>query len=221
MADQLAFLIEACARFDAGSARHSKQIAVALRVLLHDAGRNSHSVLAQIRKLYETRWLDSAGPINERNLITTMNLTMMSVSAQGTVYTPSFDTYQDRAGAEMQQSGRSFPLGRGRMLPFDEWWSMTVIRDSERNDFSRKGLVLTVANQDGGAHVDPSVDAQYHQLSRQNSLGWSHHNDHGDTPLGNPVDASLRQIAHEVLRSLPRRLHSDTVYSVDDDPFLP
>ena len=43
------------------------------------------------------------------------------------------------------------PGGRGR--EFADWWTQVVIRAADGNEFSRSGLVLGVANQDG-AHLD-------------------------------------------------------------------
>lgn len=55
-------------------------------------------------------------------------------------------------------------------------------------------LIRVVSNQDGGAHVDPSVDEKHFKLTRRNSLGISR----GSTPRDSPVPASIRQIGWEV-----------------------
>ena len=41
----------------------------------------------------------------------------------------------------------------------------------ENNKFSRKNLILNVADTDGGTHVDPELDEKYMAFSRKNSLG--------------------------------------------------
>jgi hypothetical protein len=59
--------------------------------------------------------------------------------------------------------------------------------------------VLAVANQDGGAHVDPTLDSTYADLSRNNSLGWTYGSK--SEPIEGPARAALRQICHEVLKT--------------------
>lgn len=78
-----------------------------------------------------------------------------------------------------------------------------MFKDKAGNTFSRRDIVLAVANQDGGAHVDPELDEDYAALSKDNTLGW--HFSVGGTETefpDNPVPASIRQIAHEVLVTL-------------------
>ena len=96
-----------------------------------------------------------------------------------------------------------FPSGSDRQIAFDNWWKAVIFFDKDRNSFSRKDLVLALANQDGGAHVAQELGEKYNNLSRQNSLNW--HADMGEgtwKPLTNPHYAAVRQIAHEVLKSL-------------------
>ncbi len=88
---------------------------------------------------------------------------------------------------------------------FDLWWALPVIRDAQRNEISRRDLVLSVADMDGGTHVDPAIEEVYARLSRSNSLAWVFQNDKGARPLGNPVPASIRQIAWEVDESVKRQ----------------
>ena len=77
---------------------------------------------------------------------------------------------------------------------FGDWWHQSVVKDAQGREFSRWDLVRVVANQDGGAHVDPKVDQLHYQLTRLNSLGISR----GETPRDSPVPATLRQIGWEV-----------------------
>jgi hypothetical protein len=72
--------------------------------------------------------------------------------------------------------------------------------------YSREDLVLDVAHQDGGAHVDDR-NAAYDQLTRDD-FTYEIATRAGDRispyqPVkGNPVNVCLRQIAHEVLVTL-------------------
>jgi len=88
-----------------------------------------------------------------------------------------------------------------RSTPFDDWWS-GVLTDFADNVLSRERLINIAANQDGGAHVDPGIDEDYAGLSRDNGLGLLQATAAGEIPMPNPVPATIRQIAHEVLKTL-------------------
>ncbi len=78
-----------------------------------------------------------------------------------------------------------------------------VLVDSVRNEFSRKDIVLYLADKEGGAHVDKSIDEAYDNLRRKNALGWVHVLGDGRQIAGEDhVPATMRQIGHEVIKSL-------------------
>ena len=89
-----------------------------------------------------------------------------------------------------------------RWLPFDKWWNTNIIKDNKGRFFNRRELILHVADTDGGAHVDPDLDEQYMDLSRNNSLGWVIGEGGNQRPFPPPTMACIRQIAHEVLETL-------------------
>lgn len=45
-------------------------------------------------------------------------------------------------------------------LLFDEWWEMQIIKINNEN-FSRKELILSDANKDGGARIDRNLPLSY------------------------------------------------------------
>lgn len=61
--------------------------------------------------------------------------------------------------------------------------------------------MLHVADKDGGSHVDPKLDADYAEFSRKNSLGHFASSGTQWRPLLRPELATLRQIAHEILKT--------------------
>jgi uncharacterized protein YchJ len=89
-----------------------------------------------------------------------------------------------------------------KWVSFSRWWNSIVFVDTERRALSRSKLVLTAANQDGGAHIDCALDEVYHALSRQNSLRWFFTDGERQIEPGGPEKAAIRQIAHETLKSL-------------------
>lgn len=207
--EQMTLLIEACDSFDAGAERYAKPIAAILRTLLHDTA-SSHALLAQIGALDQLPLLDTAGPISRTNILTISNLATMDEDgryfARGGNYSPGAYVYDSAFGKHCDGNV-------GRTLRFKEWWTMQVIRDNKQNLFSRRDVVLGVAHQDGGSHVDPALEETYYRLSRSNSLAWQISGD-GEAyrPTGSPVPASIRQIAHELLHSTPHGWHPGVAY---------
>jgi hypothetical protein len=103
--------------------------------------------------------------------------------------------------------GDDVPLTR--QVSFEEWWHEIVFKDKSGNLLSRKELVLTAANQDGGGHVDPELDEVYDKLVRENTLGWLKSSGGKTEPIGDPTKASIRQIAHELIKLLKSRTVSN------------
>jgi hypothetical protein len=78
-----------------------------------------------------------------------------------------------------------------------------VFKDFDGHTISRKDLITTMADQDGGAHIDRSVNKEYADLSKGDSLKrmYFKNGKHWCNMQGAEL-ASVRQIAHEVLKTL-------------------
>jgi hypothetical protein len=185
---QLSFLKNSASLVDQGHLEESKRLAVAMRVLVHDSA-TSHSLLGLLG-VKGIAFCDTAGDHNPRNLLPHQGLVAIHVTGEGARYAAMLD---------------DSPHGQGTAVAFDQWWNKVVVVDSERNALTRRDLVLAVANKDGGAHVDPELSKVYARLSRSNSLGWAFTGAEGTLPLDNPVPASIRQMAHELIKTLEAR----------------
>ncbi len=90
-----------------------------------------------------------------------------------------------------------------RSLPFTEWWAATIyISAVPKLELTRKDLVLSMADMDGGAHVDPELKGAYAFLSRNDVWETYRGGVRIDSVTPGPVKVLIRQIAHEVDRSL-------------------
>lgn len=187
--EQLRFLRSSCAAYDAGDISEAKRVAATIRLLLHDGG-SSDSLLGQLG-LKGLAFVDGGDTPSPRNLLATAGLTGLRISRNDAVHLPKF------------------ALGAGPHPPalrtFAAWWTRPAIVDNERVEISRKDLVLAMANMDGGAHVDRSMDRTYARLSRQNSIGWVAHGPTGSMPILGVEFASVRQIAWEIEETLRLR----------------
>jgi len=187
---QIQFMKLSAASFDNGFEDEAKRLAVVIRVLVHDT-RNSISLLTLLGKK-NIDFYDSAVPYDSRNLLTYNGLTMMRIStAEGASYVAPLDD---------GPPSRS----RTRKISFKIWWDgVFVIKDKYGKTLTRKDMVRSVANTDGGAHVDPNLDETYSNLTRFNSMGWKFfRRDVKDNFRNSPALPSIRQIAHEVLKTL-------------------
>lgn len=212
LVEQFILLREHCEQFDSGKELYAKPIAAILRTLLHHHG-SSRALLAQVGMLESTRWLDTAGHMMPGNLASSNNLAWMAATVINELgdtapsWKPHLDDYEYKTAFNRKTAfGLVRVQNAGRRLSFDEWWAeMPVIRQPGIFDYTRKYLVLELAQTDGGVHVDPGLREDYYRLTRTNAIGGVSINSTGDVEMGSPIGAAVRQIAHEVIRSLPSR----------------
>lgn len=195
--EQISFLEVSANAYDSGFEGEAKRLAVALRVLLHDT-RKSTSLLGQLG-LKSGQFMDTSWPIQPGNVTSHSGLIVTAMDSSGAQYVAFLDD----------------GIGPPTLRSFDDWWESPVFVDSQKRSLSRKDLVLTVANQDGGAHVDPALDRKYADLSRNNSLGWNYSDGSREEPMGGPEKAALRQVCHEVLKTLLPGYQKQPVYPSD------
>lgn len=181
--EQINFLIFSAQEYDNGREAEALRLAVTLRLLLHDT-RNSHSLLSQMNRLDVSFW-DTSWPNEAGNLMTTHSLVSFKQTDKGIQY-----------GAHLDD------MPFLRQEAFSVWWTNSIFIDAQRREMSRRDLVLITANQDGGAHFDPAVDKRYFDLEFENSLAWQSIFNGQEINLGRPGRIALRQISHEVLKTL-------------------
>jgi hypothetical protein len=175
---QIDFLRHSCDAYDQGRINEVVRLATTLRTLLHDT-KKSHSLLAQLDMKHRMHFV-STGFLSEKE-------------NGGFI------------GAPLVPVGGPIPLRHVALLheaqiearqTFRAWWKATVIGTMQGN-FSRERLVLLLANQEGGAHVDPSTEDEYSILTEHGLRLIFSVGDAAFTSPGNPVPPTLRQIAFE------------------------
>jgi hypothetical protein len=185
--EQIDFLISSSKSFDKGNEAESKRLANHIRTLLHDT-KNSKSLLGQLKKKDKMLYYDTAWKFDPKNLAPS-SCCLCSLTLQGSnLY------YIPRNLGDVSQN---------RKIIFCDWWEkQVVIGDKHHSNFTRSDLVRFVADQDGGCHVDPVLDKKYAELSRFNSMGWERIKDKSDAAKNRVVLSCIRQITHEVVKSL-------------------
>lgn len=230
--EQIGFLDRSAALFDEGHEDEALRLAAIMRVLLQDTS-TSHSLLGQLGAKEKLEYLDTSEPIHPRNVLPTMGLVgaRIDVGPSGHVgryAAPLEGNYRDKPaplylrgaflgeGAELPSDLPEPPYSRPR--PFGDWWNDPVTKDSQAELFARRDYVLAAAHKEGGAHVDPSLDAAWAGLTRNNTLNMRVDPAGGvsvsvgpvlggiKVALGNPALASIRQIAYELDQTLRSQL---------------
>ena len=145
--DQMELLTNACVRYDQGSDAEAQNIAVRLRVLLHDT-RTSHSLLGQLGVKERLPFVDTR--LREMPPeVPRMSGGLCSIQAElgpdggGSRYVPSLD---------LDDPERSHPP-----QAFVDWWESSLVTSNTGEPVNRKDFVLWLANGGGGAHVDPDL----------------------------------------------------------------
>jgi len=188
--EHLLFLRSSAAAFDDGFEGEAKRLAVTLRLLVHDT-KHSHSLLDQLGVKNALRYVDTAEHINSANLMATMGLVHLQMTAGvgGRYVAPLDNLAPPRVRAPVH---------------FDPWWTREVTKEQTGELWSRHKYVLTLANKEGGAHVNRNLDDDYERLARTVRFGWTYAQPGRDpNPFqGDPVAASVRQVAHEMIRTL-------------------
>jgi hypothetical protein len=186
---QLWLLEKSCLSYDGGDRDEFARIATSIRVLCYDHGQ-SRSILGQLNMKGST-FVSYAGPVNSANLLADSPLTMWRIDSAGGSTEPILD--------------RGFHAPRD--LTFEAWWNEAAVRLSDDERLSRGELVLIAANQAGGAHVDPDLDAVFHRIANQNEAGVFTQGPDGQiTQLADMEKAAIRQIGFELLNSVQAEL---------------
>jgi hypothetical protein len=187
LVEQLQFLRDDCEAFDRGAFTYGKRMAVALRILLHTHKRQ-HALLSQLKYLETLEFVDSGGMQSDRAAEVPQRVLVIRAG--------------DPPTYEPMMMLDPFPPWI-RMLPFKEWWNTPAVKDGLNHQFSRKDLVLNIAETDGGVHVDVGLTPEYHAVTHEQSIlmrngsDWLKENIAGQAGL-----ALMRQISHEVLCTL-------------------
>jgi hypothetical protein len=187
--EQIDFLKASSDAYDKGFKGEAKRMATTIRVLLHDTS-SSHSLLGQLNlksgKFYSTTTKIIVGR-DQLQVGSYAGLIGVFCGTGENGYIPNLDSMPHITGD----------------LEFDDYWNEIIFKDNEGNEYSRKYIVLSVANQDGGSHIDPELDEKYAKLSRKNSLGWMTSSDGEKFVLVTGAElAAVRQITHELLHTL-------------------
>lgn len=187
--EQLAALESSSAAYDAGELWEAQRLATTAYTLLHDGRGRTWSLLSQLGIRDQMDFLASAPPINPDNLLSDMPLVLTRLTAN-----PASAQYLPRLGD-------GTPITE--WLPFADWWSQIILKDQRGLSLTRKDLVLTLRDQEGGSHFDEELKNPAYISVKEGNLGWVLVTPRGSESIDpGPQFASMRQIAWELEQSL-------------------
>jgi len=204
--DLISRMRAASERFDEGRPVEARGLAGHIRTLLHPRGA-SHALIGQLVAPDQLTWVDTAGVANPETPFSTACLTLMMIRTGPRChgeYVPKLGMYPP-APIRTRDGGQ---IERGSRIPFDHWWTNPVVKDADGIAYSRKQLVLALANHEGAARDDPEVKAASDALIQSRSLGWVVAGESASAAEAferNPVMASVRQIGYEVIQSISQQ----------------
>lgn len=181
--EQLSLIEAYCKLYDDGMQYIVKDIATKIRILFHNTD-NSKGLIKQL-KLDHVNLFCSAEKYDAKSLNTFLGLTSL----------------QHRVGKGWSIS-TDFDMKRLSPTNQQNWWnSKLIIKDANDNRFTRRKIILFASNKDGGAHVDPEIDNEYYDLIKGFTSGFILTSSDGYQLPMNPIPATIRKIAFEVLES--------------------
>ena len=180
--EQLHRLSQQAIIYDTGDYSIAKEMVVKLRVIFHNTN-NSKSLVRQLG-FHKKKYLDTGKKYDATNYATFHGLLQIHLDTNRAELKPRLNIHE------------------GRYVNLENWWGLKkIIVDKNKKAFTRKEIVLEVANKDGGAHVDPEINIDYDELSRNNSINWEVKKNGELSEINNPVFPSIRQIVYETIES--------------------
>jgi hypothetical protein len=145
---QLLFIRNSCDAYDRGEMVEAIRIGTSIRVILHQTPKS-------------TSLLTHLGATETKLLSTTRGPSQSGVNG----FTGSVRNFDGMATLGRVPLRPKLDQASFRAeLPALDWWHQPVMV-LDRQHISRKFIVLTAANQDGGAHVDVEVPREYAMLA--------------------------------------------------------
>lgn len=215
LVDAIESIAYMCEGFDRGQRQLAPNLASVLRTLFHtNMESSSRSLFYQLGKS-DVQIYDTLESLREGDKTTSFSpvggLAIMEIVMIGK--TPMEHWSPHNLGAEKPKI----------FTPFSSWWNNTLFEDNFGAKFSRRRIIMQIANEDGGAHISENISKEYYNLTRNNTYGYDVTMIDGPAFVDNKlqtdpnklhvvnrnnsgkglIQALIRQFAHEVMMTFP------------------
>jgi hypothetical protein len=207
LSEQLSLLSSYIESYDSGKKHFAMPMATVVRVLLHDT-KKSKSLLSNLGRKENLRLYNTADDLTPDKLISYDEANPNKAHIK---FYPGDSTMIGLGRGALGNNVPDYypvldnPIGKKPdYIDFDTWWNNAIFFGKDTTRLSRRDIVLTMADQDGGAHVDPGLKANYANLKHDNPQKVYIVNIKGGKgrPSTGAELALMRQIAHEVMKTL-------------------
>lgn len=189
---QMKALNDSCAAYDIGKEWEALRLATCVYNILYDS-KKVKSILQQMGVKDGNTLMIASGFKVDPNFLEgkyrTNPLIELKKTADEAKFVPIWQYYQKH---DLKR-----PI---RMLPFTEWWEEDVIYKDHDFNLTRKQLIRTLRDQEGGSHFDDEISDENYVLLKKEVLFWFP--DLGLVPIKGLELATMRQIASELNMTL-------------------
>ncbi|MGX9120350.1 hypothetical protein ACWTU6_27345 [Mesorhizobium sp. BHbsci] len=195
--DQIAALRTSAKAYDEGSKWEAKRLAVCVSILVHDKKGRAVSMFTQMGMKEHLEFVSTAGALTPGNAAPEFPLAVLVPTQSIAEYVPLCTMY-----STLECRAFSFAL----------WWEQPILRAQNNDILTRRTLVMSLRDQDGGAHFDTSLSPIYRGFAAEHKGGFFivHADDGRQEPMPfGPHYASMRQIAWEIEATLARATHAE------------
>jgi hypothetical protein len=213
---QVSFLVDSSNAYDHGKFAHSKLLSNIIRTIVKDVDNptpktRTKSLLFHLDRKQSMKFnntgFEAIDPIININLVGIVNIPNKL---------PTSKRQSDNIYLPLLNQSVQIDV---KWLPFEDWWNSKIIvykSDKMNVSFTRKTIVMTMAEQDGGTHVDTkeNVEIDYLELATATKNLFINVDKNGkESPIINLHYALVRQIAHELIISLIKEFKFNILYN--------
>jgi len=205
---QTFLLVDACRNYDNGNFFYAKSMSAIIRTLVKDSEAPSKSKNQSISLLKSLGVKESMNFYNTGFEVADPNMNInlvgfVTVPAKVPAVNNSFDNFY----LPVLDNSERIDC---KWLKFEDWWNSQIIvsKTDKRNIiFTRKKITMSMAEQDGGVHVDAleRVDKDYRDIALSISHIFIHMGPQGEVPIEYLQYALVRQISHELIKSILKK----------------
>lgn len=186
LADQRSALAASCEGYDKGNEWEAARLATTIYTVVHDSTDSSiTSILTQLGQRAQLRFVSSGRAEPRPGVVSSPPLLNMTwLPGKGITFEPCLDR------------------GQQKEVEFEAWWDKEFIyTDKSGAGLTRKRLIFSLRNQDGGSHIGELTDPHYVRL--KSGAGFiAFGGSSPPKPMDTAAATTVRQIAWEVTETL-------------------